>query len=345
MLKKRTTLKDIAEKLGVSVATVSRALKNHPEISQRIKDQVALLVETMHYRPNSFAVHLKNQHSNMIGVIIPKIVHFHSSTILSGIIAKARELNYQVLICESGNDADAERINTSALIDTGIDGLLVSLSNNNFSEDFFAELHAEGFPMVFFDKVPNTIASHKVLTNDFTGAFIATEHLIKNNYKRIAHFKGQKGARNTQPRLNGFTAALDKYQLPLENKFVIECEKCTEEEGYNVALSIMQKEDRPDAIFCVNDEMAIGVLAALRKLNIHVPNEVGVVGFSNLTAGKYINPSLSTIDQSGLKIGHKAAELLIKEIQNKLKHDSVFQQLIIEPILVIRESSSRKIAT
>ncbi len=129
MIKKRTTLKDIAEKLGISVATVSRALKDHPEISQRIKDQVALLVESMHYRPNSFAVHLKNQHSNMIGVIIPKIVHFHSSTILSGIIAKAQELNYQVLICESGKDAESERVNTTALINTGIDGLLVSLSN------------------------------------------------------------------------------------------------------------------------------------------------------------------------------------------------------------------------
>lgn len=341
MIKKRTTLKDIAEKLGVSVATVSRALKNHPEISQRIKDQVALLVETMHYRPNSFAVHLKKQHSNMIGVIIPKIVHFHSSTILSGIISKAQELNYQVLICESGKDADSERINTSSLIDTGIDGLLVSLSNNNFSEDFFAELHADGFPMVFFDKVPSTIASHKVLTNDYTGAFIATEHLIKNNYKKIAHFKGQKGARNTQPRLNGFLAALEKYNIPVEQNFIIECEKCTEEEGYNLALKTMQKKEKPDAIFCVNDEMAIGALAALRKLNIQVPNEVGVVGFSDLTAGKYMNPSLTTIAQSGVEIGHKAAELLIKEIQNKLKHDSVFQQHIIEPILIVRESSSR----
>ncbi len=341
MIKKRTTLKDIAEKLGISVATVSRALKDHPEISQRIKDQVALLVESMHYRPNSFAVHLKNQHSNMIGVIIPKIVHFHSSTILSGIIAKAQELNYQVLICESGKDAESERVNTTALINTGIDGLLVSLSNNNFSEDFFSELHAEGFPMVFFDKVPTTIASHKVLTNDYTGAFLATEHLIKNNYKKIAHFKGQKGARNTQPRFNGFLAALEKYNMHFEKNFVIECEKCTEEEGYNVTMNIMQQAERPDAIFCVNDEMAIGTLSALKKLNIDVPNQVGVIGFSDLTAGKYITPSLSTIAQSGIDIGHKAAELLIKEIHNKLKNDKVFQQHIIEPILVVRDSSSR----
>lgn len=341
MIKKRTTLKNIAEKLGISIATVSRALKNHPEISQRIKDHVALLVESMHYRPNSFAVHLKSQHSNMIGVIIPKIAHFHSSTILSGIIAKAQELNYQVLICESGKDAESEKLNTTALINTGIDGLLVSLSNNNFSEDFFAELHSEGFPMVFFDKVPTTISSHKVLTNDYTGAFLATEHLIKNNYQKIAHFKGQKGARNTLPRYNGYIAALEKYQIKFYPNFVVEGEKCTEEEGFNVTIELMKQKDKPDAIFCINDEMAIGALSALQKLNILVPKEVGVIGFCNLTAGQYINPSLSTIGQFGMDIGQRAAELLVNEIHNKLKTDSVFQQHIIEPILIIRASSSR----
>mgnify|MGYP000048775805 CR=1 FL=1 len=343
MLKKRTTLKDIAEKLGISVATVSRALKNHPEISQRIKDQVNLLVSSMNYRPNSFALHLKNQQSRMIGVVLPKVVHYHSSTILKGIISKCHDLNYQVLICESGVDAASERENTTSLINTGIDGLLVSLSNNNFSEDFFGELHSEGMPLVFFDKVPTTISSHKVLTNDYTGAFIATEHLIKNNYKKIAHFKGQKGARNTQPRYNGYLAALEKYGLPLNTDFIVECLNCNEEEGYKQAISLFSKEKKPDAIFCVNDEMAIGALSALRHLNLNVPNDVGVVGFSNSTAGRYMNPSLTSIEQSGEEIGKTATEILIQTINNENNIGSTFIQNVIEPILIIRESSNRAI--
>jgi LacI family transcriptional regulator len=341
MTKKRTTLKDIAEKLGISVATVSRALKNHPEISQRIKDQVNLLVASMNYRPNSFALHLKNQQSKMIGVILPKIVHYHSSTILKGIISKCHDLNYQVLICESGVDADSERENASSLINTGIDGLLVSLSNNNFSEDFFGELHADGLPMVFFDKVPTTISSHKVLTNDYTGAFIATEHLIKNNYKKIAHYKGQKGARNTQPRYNGYMAAIEKYGIELNPKFIIECLNCNEEEGYKQTIALFKEAEKPDAIFCVNDEMAIGALSALRHLNIKVPEEVGVVGFSNSTASKYMYPSLTSIEQSGEEIGKTAADLLIQNINHDENIKATFVQNVIEPILIIRESSNR----
>ena len=341
MTKKRTTLKDIAEKLGISVATVSRALKNHPEISQRIKDQVNLLVTSMNYRPNSFALHLKNQQSKMIGVILPKVVHYHSSTILKGIISKCHDLNYQVLICESGIDENSERENTSSLINTGIDGLLVSLSNNNFSEDFFGELHSEGLPMVFFDKVPTTISSHKVLTNDYTGAFIATEHLIKNNYKKIAHFKGQKGARNTQPRYNGYIAAIEKYKIDHNPNFIIECLNCNEEEGYKQTLELMKNEEKPDAIFCVNDEMAIGALSALRNMNIKVPEEVGVVGFSNSTASKYMYPALTSIEQSGEEIGKTAAALLIQTINHDEKIGTTFVQNVIEPILIIRESSNR----
>jgi LacI family transcriptional regulator len=341
MTKKRTTLKDIAEKLGISVATVSRALKNHPEISLRIKDQVNLLVVSMNYRPNSFALHLKNQQSKMIGVILPKVVHYHSSTILKGIISKCHDLNYQVLICESGIDENSERENTSSLINTGIDGLLVSLSNNNFSEDFFGELHADGMPLVFFDKVPTTISSHKVLTNDYTGAFIATEHLIKNNYKKIAHFKGQKGARNTQPRYNGYLAAIEKYNIEFNPKFILECLNCNEEEGYKQTIELMQNDEKPDAIFCVNDEMAIGALSALRYLNIKVPEEVGVVGFSNSTASKYMYPTLTSIEQSGEEIGKRAAALLIQTINQDEKMGATFVQSVIEPILIIRESSNR----
>jgi LacI family transcriptional regulator len=220
---------------------------------------------------------------------------------------------------------------------------LVSLCNDNFSEEYFGEIQSEGFPIVFFDKVPNTISANKVLTNDFVGAFTATEHLIQNGYKKIAHLKGQKGARNTSPRLLGYLKALEKYQLISEEDLIIECCKCTEDEGFATTLQLMQQTNLPDAIFCVNDELAIGALAALRKLNIAVPNQVGVVGFSNSTAGEYMFPSLTTLAQSGTEIGQKATEVLINCIKkdSALKLEDTYVQYIIEPTIIIRESSQK----
>jgi LacI family transcriptional regulator len=340
---KKTTLKDIAEKLNITVATVSRAMSNHPDISQRIKDQVKLLAETLNYRPNSFALHLRKQRSGMIGIILPKIIHYHSSTILSGVILAAHDLKYQVMICESGSTPDEEKNNAWALLNAGVDGLLVSLSNNTFSETHFSDMQNEGIPIVFFDKVPNSFIASKVSTNDYTGAFIATEHLIEQGYKNIAHLKGQIGARNSEPRFRGYMDALQKHHLEANQAFVYECLYCTEEEGFDAAQKLLKKRVRPDSFFCVNDETAIGVLAAMRQMNISVPGEVGVVGFCNLKAGAYMNPSLSTVDQAGIEIGKKAAAVLIDMIEHKADPNCPdYKHTIIEPQLIIRESSRKQ---
>ena len=339
---KKITLKDIAEKLNITVATVSRAMSNHPDISQRIKDQVKLLAETLNYRPNSFALHLRKQRSGMIGTILPKIIHYHSSTILSGVIQAAHDLKYQVMICESGSTPEEEKSNAWALLNAGVDGLLVSLSNNTFSESHFSDMQNEGIPIVFFDKVPNSFIASKVSTNDYTGAYIATEHLIEKGYKNIAHLKGQKGARNTLPRYKGYLDAIEKHHLQANPAFVYECTFCTEEEGYEVAIKMMKKRSKPDSFFCVNDETAIGVLAALRHLNIKVPEEVGVIGFCNLKAGSYMNPTLSTVDQAGIEIGKKAAAILIDMIEHRNDASGPdYKHTIIEPQLIIRESSAK----
>lgn len=340
---KKTTLKDIAEKLNITVATVSRAMSNHPDISQRIKDQVKLLAEALNYRPNSFALHLRKQRSGMIGIILPKIIHYHSSTILSGVILAAHDLKYQVMICESGSTPEEEKNNAWALLNAGVDGLLVSLSNNTFSESHFSDMQNEGIPIVFLDKVPNSFIASKVSTNDYTGAFIATQHLIEQGYKNIAHLKGQKGARNTVPRYKGYLDAIEKHHLTANASLVYECQYCTEEEGYEAALKLMKNRAKPDGFFCVNDETAIGVLAALRHLKVDVPGAVGVIGFSNLKAGSYMNPTLSTIDQSGIEIGKKAAMLLIDMIDHKADPSGPdYKHTIIEPLLIIRESSYRQ---
>lgn len=339
---KKTTLRDIALKLNITVATVSRALSNHPDISQKIKDQVKLVAEALHYRPNSFALHLRHQRSGTIGVILPKIVHYYSSTMISGILNAAHKAGYQVLLCDSGQTLEEESSNLDALINTGVDGILVSMSNHSGNEELYVKLTEAGLPTVFFDKVPSTFSACKVSTNDYTGAFMATEHLLQQGYKNIAHIKGQIGSKNTQPRWQGYIAALEKYnQKPFLN-LIRECTFCTEKEGYEITLSLMKETIKPDALFCVNDETAIGALAALRKLRIAVPQKVGVVGFSNAIAGSFSWPTLTTVDQFGEVIGSKSAETLLDLIMNPDKNKPEFyQQIITEPQLICRDSSQR----
>lgn len=340
-MKKKVTLKDIAQKLDVSVATVSRALKGHPDISQRIKDQVNLLVETLHYRPNSLALNFRKQRSGMIGVLVPKIIHHYTTTILNGIMNAAHDQNYQVVIGESGKTEDDENDNAWALLNMGIDGLLVSLSNNTFSVDNFASMQEEGYPIVFFDKVPDDPNFNKICDDNYTGGLIATEHLINQGYRNIAHLAGQKGARNAMPRYEGYLAALAKHQLPAIPGFVLGGTLCNEEEGYHLTLDLMRQGDKPDAIYTVNDEMAIGAMAALKHLHLNVPNDVGIVGYCDTMVGAYVHPTLTTVDQSGRKIGSLAFEMLIACIKENATSKTTKQTKIIAPQLIVRESSVR----
>lgn len=340
--KKKATLRDIANKLNITVATVSRALKNHPDISQKIKDQVKLVAAALNYRPNTFAVHMRQQRSGTIGVMLPKIVHYYSSTMISGILNAAHREGYQVLLCDSGQTTDEEKNNLDALINTGIDGLLISVSNNDGSEEHYGSVMNMGLPVVFFDKVPLMFPACKVSTNDFTGAFMATEHLLQQGYTSIAHIKGQKGSRNATPRFRGYEAALKKYRIKPSLSLVRECVSCSEDEGYTITIDLMKGRKKPDAIFCVNDETAIGALAALRELQIPVPEKVGVVGFSNSIAGRFTAPPLTTVDQFGETIGKTAAETLLAIIHESLPTGKEgYKQIITEPNLICRLSSTR----
>ena len=340
MSHKKATLKDIAESLNVSITTVNRALKNHPDISTKLKEQIVFLAGELHYRPNFFAASLRKKHSGIIGVIIPKVIHYFSSTVLSGIIKTAADCGFQVIISESNNELEREKMSLLNMMNSGVDGILIAVSNNTKDETHFDILEQEEIPFVFFDKVPDHISGPKVLTNDKKGAFIATEHLIRQNYKRIAHIKGQESSRNATPRFNGYKEALEKYGYGFDKQLIKECVSANEEEGYEFAMQLMKLKNRPDAFFCVNDETAIGVLAALRKLKIRLPEEVGVVGFSNTKAGLYMQPSLTSIEQFGFDIGKTAIEML----SDLILHNNTMIEMhnaILEPKLFVRESSKK----
>jgi LacI family transcriptional regulator len=342
MNQKRTTLKDIAERLNVSITTVNRALKDHPDISKNLKEKVLFLAEQLHYRPNYFASSLRTNHSGLIGVIMPKIIHYFSSTVLSGIVKTSNRNNYQVIISETDNNVETEKASLLNMMNSGVDGILIAVSNNTTNEDHFAAMQNENIPLVFFDKVPDHIDGPKVLTNDKKGALLATEHLIKQGYRAIAHLKGQAASRNALPRFMGYKSALEKHKISYNEKLIRQCLVASEEEGYDLTLELMKMRRKPDAIFAINDETAIGALAALRSLKIDVPQQVGVVGFSNIKAGMYLQPTLSSVEQFGSDIGKVATEILIDMITagtvvTELMHRKTF----VEPKLYVRESSLR----
>jgi|SRR5215203_1937774 len=342
MSHKRATLKDIANSLKVSITTVNRALKNHPDISPKLKEQILVLAEELHYRPNFFASSLRKRRSGIIGVIIPKVIHYFSSTVLSGIIKTSGDHCYQVIISESNNVLEREKLSLMNMINSGVDGVLIAVSNNTRDETHLMILEQEEIPFVFFDKVPDFINGPKVLTNDRKGALIATEHLIKQGYKRIAHIKGQKSSRNAMPRYQGYREALLKHGHDIDETIVVECLNASEEEGYQLGLKLMKTKIKPDAIFCVNDETAVGVLSCLRKLKIRVPEDVGVIGFSNTKASEYMQPSLSSIEQFGFDIGRTATEILLDLIaHNDETIITEFHNTVLEPKLIVRESSKK----
>ncbi len=345
MSQKRTTLKDIAERLNVSITTVNRALKDHPDISKNLKEKVCFLAEQLHYRPNHFASSLRTNHSGLLGVLMPKIIHYFSSTVLSGIIKTSNKNNYQVIIGETDNNIETEKASLLNMMNSGVDGILIAVSNNTTNEDHFAAMQKENIPLVFFDKVPDHIDGPKVLTNDKKGAMLATEHLIEEGYRNIAHLKGQAASRNAAPRFMGYKTALQKHAIPFNEKMVRQCLVASEEEGYELTLELMKMRRKPDAIFAVNDETAIGALAALRSLKIKVPQQVGVVGFSNTKAGMYVQPALSSVEQFGSDIGKVATEILIDMINagtgvTELMH----RKTLLEPKLYIRQSSKKSSA-
>ncbi len=341
MPRKKITLKDIATSLNTSITTVYRALNGHPDISKKLKEQILVMAEQLHYHPNYFASSLRKKKSGIIGVIIPKLTHYFSSTIISGIIKTAREKGSQVIICETRNQLDEEQKNLTLLINSGVDGILIAVSNSTTNEDHLIKLHEEGIPYVFFDKAPDHIIGPKVITNDYKGAYMATEHLIKQGYQRIAHIRGQAGSRNALPRFNGYRDALKKHGMQISDQYVRECKYATEEEGFKLVNDLLKMKNKPDAYFTVNDETATGALAALRKQQIRVPDEVGIVGFCNSTVGKFLDPTLSSIEQYGNDIGKLATDILMEMIASDVDEMIMNKTMVVEPKLIIRASSKR----
>ncbi len=337
---KEATLKQIAETLGISITTVSKALKNYSDVSPNTKKRVNELAMELQYTPNSFAVNLRTKESKTIGLIIPEVVHHFFSNVVNGIIAEAEKNGYLVIILQSNESLELEKKQVELLINKRVDGIIMSLSNESNDDEHLKEIIRRKIPFVQFDKISKLIPSSKVIINDQKAATEAVQHLIDNGCKKIAHIRGPVNPQNAIDRFIGYKKALEKNDIPFDSSLIYTCENVTFEEGLIFGKKILEDHPDVDGIFVITDLVAVGVLTYFNEKKINVPKDIAVIGFSNWFMSKVITPRLSSVDQPSYEMGIVSFNLLMEEMQCR-KEDIPFSPKIIElkTQIIPRESS------
>ncbi|WP_324673028.1 LacI family DNA-binding transcriptional regulator [Hymenobacter sp. GOD-10R] len=331
------TIKDIARELNISTSTVSRALRGSYEINPETKRLVMECAERFNYRPNPIALSLKGSSSRAIAVIVPQIANFFFAQAINGIEAIAYNRGYHVIIFQSHESYEREVANVEQSMDRKVDGLLISLSSESAKIDHLKEVQQRGLPIVLFDRVSPELDATQVVADNFAGAFAATEHLIKSGRKRIAHLTIPPWLSITKERLAGYQAALERYGLPFDEQLVRYGTFGPNEVGPMVD-ELMALTPTPDAFFTASDRLAVGCLTALRQRHVAIPQDVSLIGFTNLNVADLLYPSLSTVVQPAQEIGQVAAERLIDLIERKQKAAPI-NTVKLPTELVIREST------
>ena len=339
MRSNQITIKDIARILGISPSTVSRALKDHPDINTDTKKAVNELASKLKYQPNAVALSLKNSRRNTIGIIIPEIVHYFFSSVISGIEDVASKKGYTVIICQSNESFAREVSNAKALLSHRVDGILISISKETHSFEHFVNLQEGGIPLVFFDRIAPEINADQIITDDIDASYNATRHLIETGRKRIAHFAGPQGLVIGRDRLQGYVNALTEAGLPIDNRLIIEAD--TFEKARNTVGEMLDAGIVPDGIFAVNDMTAIGAMQTIMKRGYKVPDDVSIVGFSDGYLSGVTEPHLSSVDQHGYEMGTTAAEMLFQRILSD-KEEYVPEIKVLKADLIVRGSSEKE---
>lgn len=330
------TIKDIAKMLGVSPSTVSRALKDHPDISEETRNLVKTFAEKVKYRPNALALSLRKQKTNTLGLVIPEIVHHFFSSVISGMEDLAYGEGYTMMICQSNENFYREVINLQALLDHRVDGLLVSISKTTREFNHLHNALDSGIPMVFFDRICDEIDTDRVITDDFEGARIATTHLIETGCQKILHLAAPRHLLIGKNRYEGYVQALKNHKLPLDENLVLKCD--TREEVMSMRQHILTLAPQIDGIFGVNDSTAIAVMQILQENGYRIPEDISVVGFGDGPIATIASPPLTTVEQKGYEMGREAVRLLIQRLENPSAMINN-QTKIITPSLVRRKTT------
>jgi LacI family transcriptional regulator len=344
--KKKTTITDIARELDVTPSTVSRALNNHPRISDSTKKAVWNLVEKMNYQPNNIATALRNGKSNFIGVIVPTSDRYFFASVIRGIEEVVRDEGYNLIICQSDEQTNKEQKNIDALLQIQVDGIIASVAKATTEFSYFEKIINQNVPLVLYDRAGENLNVNSVVCDDYRGAYNAVSHLIEQGCTKIAHFAGQQHIKIYKDRLRGYLDALKDYGLPVNERFIIESDLINDTDiilaaGAKMMENLLNLSESPDGVFSASDFAALGAIKALKSNGISVPESVALVGFSNDFSSSVIEPGLTSLDQHTKRMGMNAGRLFLEQINNPRKIKSP-KSVILEPTLVIRGSSSIK---
>ena len=340
MTQKPITIKDIAEKLNISVSTVSRALKDNHEISAQTRKTVQDLAKQLGYKPNPIAVALKTHKSHSIGVIVPQIVSTFFATVVKTIEEVADGHGYNVLVISSNESFQKEQKSVEVLMANRADGIILALSHETKDYEHIKMIQESGTPIVLFDRTTNELNVSRVVTDGVTAAFQAVQHLVSEGCQKIALLCGPENVGIGGNRMEGYEKAMEANHLPVKPELICHCSDFTVEAGKEATRQLLSRKERPDAIFGITDDLAIGAIEAIKEKGLNIPEDIAIVGFSNTKRSRYMNPTVSSINQFPEKIGRAAAELLFDQILNS-KHAQIKKE-IINCELIVRESSDRR---
>jgi LacI family transcriptional regulator len=332
----QVTMKEIAKKLGVSVSTISRALKDSPELHVDTKRRIVEMAKEMNYQPNLLAQSLRISRSKTLGVIVPEITSHFFASCISGIQDYANKRGYNVMICQSNESLDQEKANIRALVSSQVDGLLISLSRETNQFDHLYELYNREINFVLFDRVQEDIPVSKVTFNDAGGAYQVTNHLLEGGNRRIVYVSGPEDLYISKKRKEGYLKALDEYGIP-EDPALIKISELTLEDNLRVANEIAAMNPRPDAVFCMIDPVAVDVLTQWKSLGIRIPEDMALAGFTNNPTSAVVEPPLTTVSQPGYEMGKLAVSHLLDQLDGIASEDPI--SIVLETTLVPRKSS------
>jgi DNA-binding LacI/PurR family transcriptional regulator len=294
--------------------------------------------EELKYEPNRLAISLRERQTHTIGVIVPNL-DYVLSMMVRGIDEVALEAGYTVMVCQSNESFGREIVNARRLLDSLVDGFIISVSSETKSFEHFKKITERNLPLVVFDRVTPQLAAPSVRLDNEEGGFLATEHLIEQGYKRIAILAGPKNLGISNKRMQGYLNALKKYKIKKDDSLIVHCD-FNQEYAYTATKELLSHKKKPDAIFTISDRMAIGAMLAIKELGLKMPEDIGLVGFNNEPVTSLVTPQISSIDMPAFEIGKAAAKLFIETVHNseEMPHD----EIVLKPKLLVRESSKRK---
>ena len=337
--KHRTSLKDLAQELGVSIATVSRALRSSPEIGQDMQAKVKELAKRRNYRPNPFAQSLRKEAPRVIGVVVPNLVTHYYAAVLDGIEDEARKEGYSVISANTHEDTEAEIRAIDNFISLHVEGIIACLSQNTTDYSHFEEIANMGIPLVFFGRTCLSDRFSSVTANGDEAAYQATQHLIDTGSRRIAFIGGPNHLDMVKRRKHGYLEALRENRIPIDRTLVA-CEKIDYQWALDTTTRLLNLPvgERPDAILAFNDIITFAAFTAIKQLGLSIPEDVALIGFTDDVHAQYVTPRMSAIEDQSHQMGKTACQLLLKSISG----DTKIYRKIVPQKLVIRETSSRK---